>query len=205
MTVAITGEEKYPDDKIDILERAGYGWETRKSFDSFCFFVYFLPTIIITFSLCSSPLTWLLFDLFLPSSILSRGRRFDLEADIEAEIDPALLQFLRWDVILYYVMVFDAIQRPLFFSSVLLLVSLTPHSCPPLPRLKLVEGKDCFILEACFADTVFNTMAQPFSKPNEVRTVRTQHFVDFMCCNFDRKSDIVSFKANMHLHYLCSC
>lgn len=35
-------------------------------------------------------------------------------------------------------------------------------------RLKLVEGKDCFILEACFADTVFNTMGQPFSKINEV-------------------------------------
>ena len=37
-----------------------------------------------------------------------------------------------------------------------------------LDRLKLVEGKDCFILEACFADTVFNTMGQPFSKVNEV-------------------------------------
>ena len=36
-------------------------------------------------------------------------------------------------------------------------------------RIKLVEGKDCFILEACFADTVFNTMGQPFSKPNEVQ------------------------------------
>ena len=35
-------------------------------------------------------------------------------------------------------------------------------------RLKLVEGKDCFILEACFSNTVFSTMAQPFSKPNEV-------------------------------------
>ena len=66
---------------------------------------------------------------------------------------------------------------PLSVPSALLLVSLTLHSCPPLSRLKLVEGKDCFILEACFADTVFNTMAQPFSKPNEVRTVRTQHFI----------------------------
>jgi hypothetical protein len=49
---------------------------------------------------------FLLLFLLLPSSIstsssafsstsYSRGRRFDLEADSEAEIDPALLQFLR--------------------------------------------------------------------------------------------------------------
>ena len=36
-----------------------------------------------------------------------------------------------------------------------------------------MEGKDCFILEACFADTVFNTMGQPFSKVNEVRVDST--------------------------------
>jgi hypothetical protein len=36
-------------------------------------------------------------------------------------------------------------------------------------RLKLLEGKDSFILEGCFSDTVFNTLAQPFSKVNEVR------------------------------------
>jgi hypothetical protein len=35
-------------------------------------------------------------------------------------------------------------------------------------RLKLLEGKDSFILEGCFSDTVFNTLAQPFSKVNEV-------------------------------------
>jgi hypothetical protein len=87
ITCAIDGTEKYPDDKRDVLERAGYG---------------------------------------------GRSRRFDLEADIAAAggMDPALLQFL---------------------------------------RLKLLEGKDCFILEACFADTVWYTLGQPFSKPNEVK------------------------------------
>jgi hypothetical protein len=60
-------------------------------------------------------------------------------------------------------------------SSLLSLNLSHPIFSPPLilsslRRLKLVEGKDCFILEACFADTVFNTMGQPFSKPNEVST-----------------------------------
>ena len=70
-----------------------------------------------------------------------------------------------------------------FLSSILLLppVSHTIYSCPHSSRLKLVEGKDCFILEACFADTVFNTMAQPFSKPNEVRSVHYLILPPFLC------------------------
>jgi len=39
-------------------------------------------------------------------------------------------------------------------------------------RLKLLEGKDSFILEGCFSDTVFNTLAQPFSKLNEVKALQ---------------------------------
>jgi hypothetical protein len=35
--------------------------------------------------------------------------------------------------------------------------------------LKLIEGSDSFILESCFAQTVFETLNEPFSRPNEVR------------------------------------
>ena len=41
----------------------------------------------------------------------------------------------------------------------------------------MLEGKDCFILEACFADSVFYTMGQPFSKANEVKVF--QYLIDF--------------------------
>ena len=85
IAVDIDGSERFADDKVGILERAGYR---------------------------------------LPRA------QFDLEADYsDVDIDPALLQFL---------------------------------------RLKLIEGKDAFILESCFMDTVFQTMSQPFSKFNEV-------------------------------------
>jgi hypothetical protein len=82
LTVAIEDTDRFPDDKVNILEDAG----------------------------------------------LSARERFDLEAEIG--VDPLLLQFL---------------------------------------RLKFIEGKDSFILEACFADSVFNTMSLPFSRPNEMR------------------------------------
>lgn len=36
-------------------------------------------------------------------------------------------------------------------------------------RLKFIEGKDAFILEACFSDTVWNSLGLPFSRPNELR------------------------------------
>ena len=106
ITCAIDGDEKYPDDKRDVLERAGYA---------------------------------------------SGSRRFDLEADTAAQggLDPALLQFL---------------------------------------RLKLLEGKDCFILEACFADTVFYTLGQPFSKQNEVKVF--EYLASFCRSNLERMNAV---------------
>ena len=164
----------------------------------------------------------------------SRGRRFDLEADIEAEIDPALLQFLRYRAIWRYVMPCNVVPydmmsfhvicchiilchvirchviscRVMWYFNFLstLLTDISPSlSITPTPslhhlflsrspcilflilpincsRLKLVEGKDCFILEACFADTVFNTMGQPFSKPNEVRTYCSALYCTVLHC-----------------------
>lgn len=35
-------------------------------------------------------------------------------------------------------------------------------------RLKFIKGQDAFILEACFANTVFYTLDEPFSKGNEM-------------------------------------
>ena len=60
----------------------------------------------------------------------------------------------------------------LLFRQITLCILPAQQQYTTLYRLKLVEGKDCFILEACFADTVFNTMGQPFSKVNEVRNLR---------------------------------
>lgn len=34
-------------------------------------------------------------------------------------------------------------------------------------RLKLLDGKDAFILEPCFANSIWRTLSQPFSKVNE--------------------------------------
>jgi len=84
IVVAIDGSERFADDKLGILERAGYG----------------------------------------------KMAVFDLESDPTAEIDNSLLQFL---------------------------------------RLKLIEGKDSFILESCFLGTVFLTLSMPFSKVNEIK------------------------------------
>lgn len=84
LAVNIDGSERFADDKLGILERAGYG----------------------------------------------KTAVFDLESDPSAEIDNSLLQFL---------------------------------------RLKLIEGKDSFILESCFMGTVFVTMSMPFSKANEIK------------------------------------
>lgn len=82
--VSIDGTEKYSQDKVDILERQGYG----------------------------------------------NSLSVDLEAEQTAELDPALLQFL---------------------------------------RLKFIEGKDSFILESCFSNTVWYQLSLPFSKVNELR------------------------------------
>lgn len=40
--------------------------------------------------------------------------------------------------------------------------------CTVMDRLKLIRGKDSFILESVFAKTVFETLSLPFSKPNEI-------------------------------------
>mmetsp|Transcript_12940 Transcript_12940/g.19464 ORF Transcript_12940/g.19464 Transcript_12940/m.19464 type:complete len:477 (-) Transcript_12940:22-1452(-) len=55
--------------------------------------------------------------------------QFDLLADPSSEIDPDLMRFL---------------------------------------RLKLISGKDSFILESCFMSVVFRTLESPFSKANEL-------------------------------------
>jgi hypothetical protein len=82
--VSIDGTEKYAQDKVDILERQGYG----------------------------------------------NSLSVDLEAELTSELDPALLQFL---------------------------------------RLKFIEGKDSFILESCFSNTVWYQLSLPFSKANEIK------------------------------------
>jgi len=82
--VSIDGSEKYTQDKIDILERQGYG----------------------------------------------NSLSVDLEAEQSTDFDPALLQFL---------------------------------------RLKFIEGKDSFILESCFSNTVWYQLSLPFSKINELK------------------------------------
>ena len=55
-------------------------------------------------------------------------------------------------------------------------------------RLKMLEGKDCFILEACFSDSVFYTMGQPFSKGNEVKVF--QYLIDFCKKGLERMEGI---------------
>ena len=35
--------------------------------------------------------------------------------------------------------------------------------------MKLISGRDSFILESCFSRTVFETLTQPFSKDNEIK------------------------------------
>ena len=40
-------------------------------------------------------------------------------------------------------------------------------------RLKCIEGQDAFILEACFMNTVWDTLSLPFSKMNEVKALNT--------------------------------
>lgn len=47
-------------------------------------------------------------------------------------------------------------------------------------RLKFIEGTDAFILEGCFANTVYSTMELPFSKINELKVM--QYIVD-TCSN----------------------
>jgi len=39
-------------------------------------------------------------------------------------------------------------------------------------RLKFIEGKDSFILESCFRNTAFYTLAKPFSKQNEIKAAQ---------------------------------
>ena len=38
-------------------------------------------------------------------------------------------------------------------------------------RLKSIEGKDAFILEACFSNTIWDTLREPFSRPNEIKAM----------------------------------
>lgn len=40
-------------------------------------------------------------------------------------------------------------------------------------RLKAIEGKDAFILEACFANIVWDQMSLPFSRPNEILALQS--------------------------------
>lgn len=109
ITCTIDGTEKYPDDKLDVLERNGYG----------------------------------------------RSRRFDLESDSSTGMDPSLLQFL---------------------------------------RLKMLEGKDCFILEACFSDSVFYTLSSPFSRANELKVFR--YLVDYCKSGLERVNSMSSVEGD---------
>ena len=51
-------------------------------------------------------------------------------------------------------------------------------------RLKFIEGPDSFILEACFANSVFDTLRLPFSKENELKVF--QYLLDSCKANIER-------------------
>ena len=60
-------------------------------------------------------------------------------------------------------------------------------------RLKLIEGKDAFILEACFKDTIWQTLTLPFSKPNEIKVLT---YIADTCKNALDKINSASSEAN---------
>jgi len=56
-------------------------------------------------------------------------------------------------------------------------------------RMKLIDGKDSFILESVFSMTSFSTMSAPFSKVNEMRV---SSFLEDVCEKELAKLDVVS-------------
>ena len=61
-------------------------------------------------------------------------------------------------------------------------------------RLKSIEGKDAFILEACFANTVWDQLSMPFSKNNEIKA--TQMLLDICVSSLGDMIEDVSFDTN---------
>merc|ERR1719331_1329259 len=61
-------------------------------------------------------------------------------------------------------------------------------------RLKSIEGKDAFILEACFANTVWDQLSMPFSKNNEIKA--TQMLLDICVSSLGGMIEDVSFDTN---------
>ena len=59
-------------------------------------------------------------------------------------------------------------------------------------RLKLIEGKDAFILEACFQDTIWQILTLPFSKPNEIKVMT---YISDTCTKGLEKINSVSLEA----------
>ena len=90
--------------------------------------------------------------------------QFDLLADPDSEIDPDLIRFLR------YVIVFNILVNSCFLLYEL---SCLMFVC----RLKFISGKDSFILESVFYNSVFRTLEAPFSRPNELAVC--EHLLTF--------------------------
>ena len=61
-------------------------------------------------------------------------------------------------------------------------------------RLKSVEGKDAFILEACFANTVWDQLSMPFSKGNEVKSLQT--ILDICTTSLNNMIEDESYEEN---------
>ena len=61
-------------------------------------------------------------------------------------------------------------------------------------RLKCIESRDAFILEACFSNTVWDTLSFPFSKQNEIKAVEyligvvNQHIDNMICLDSDAET-----------------
>lgn len=64
-------------------------------------------------------------------------------------------------------------------------------------RLKLITGKDAFILESIFSPTVFDTLALPFSQANEVAVF--QYIVDFCHRQLDKINSVGNIDSDKQL------
>ena len=61
-------------------------------------------------------------------------------------------------------------------------------------RLKSIEGKDAFILEACFANTVWDQLSMPFSKANEMKSL--QVILDVCTNSLNHMIEVDSYEEN---------
>jgi hypothetical protein len=112
--------------------------------------------------------------------VLRRQITVDLEAAPDATIDQDLLQFLRYHRFCWCVVSFSIDSNHQYNSSFF----------TALNRLKFIEGADSFILEACFASTVYETLSLAFSKANELRVM--EYILQFCSQKLENMNTVAS-------------